>query len=117
MFLVLCAIVEKFSVGINSVRMGAACPGGRCITMAPWRCRVCPVRSLLSSSQHKMPKERNAQSPTCWAVFLLKSHFPPTGERQGLRPAAEDCACSWGEFLWKCESLTRDFLRWRPGDD
>lgn len=61
-------------------------------------------------SQHKMPKAKRLW-PNVFDFISAEGLFPlPAAEnRQGLRPGAEDCAASYGEFLSTCESFTRDF--------
>lgn len=60
-------------------------------------------------SQHKMPKAKRL-----WLnVFYFISAeglfpLPAAKNRQGLRPGAEDCAASYGEFLSMRESFTWD---------
>lgn len=61
-------------------------------------------------SQHKMPKAKRLW-PNVFDFISAEGLFPlPAAEnRQGLRPGAEDCAASYGEFLSTCESFTWDF--------
>lgn len=60
-------------MGINVEWMGA---GSQCVAASPGGAQHVPRAAI------RMPKERRAHGPTCWAVFLPEAASPSWGRRR-----------------------------------
>lgn len=91
---------EKVALNGNKCRMDGC--------REPMRCCISWRSTARPTSSHKDAKRETCPWPDLLGCIPARSCFLLMGQTQGCIPQ-QDCACSWGKFLWKCESLSWDF--------